>query len=71
MRLEVNGADATAFMRLPLLGPWAATQLVEARTVSGGFASLEAVRDLLGLDDWAWRLLAPHLMIEAHVPPTR
>ncbi len=70
VRLDVNTADATAFMRLPLMGPWAAARLVEARTVSAGFTTLEAVRNLLGLDDWAWRLLAPHLTLEARVERT-
>ena len=66
--LDVNAADAAASMRLPLMGPWAAARLVEARTGSAGFATVEAVRDLLGLDAWAWRMLAPHLTLGAALP---
>ena len=65
VRLDVNAADAAAFTRLPLMGPWAAARLVEARTISAGFATIEAVRDLLRLDEWAWRMLAPHLTLGA------
>ena len=61
--LEVNGAAALDFERLPGVGPALAARAIRARETRGGFCSVAEVRAALSLGEKRWAPVAPLLSV--------
>jgi DNA uptake protein ComE-like DNA-binding protein len=63
--IDINLADSAAWESLPGIGPVLASRILRFRDKLGGFVSVDQVREVYGLPDSTYRLIAPRLRAEA------
>lgn len=64
-KLEVNGADSSAFEALPFIGPVLAGRLVKFRDALGGFHSVAQLKEVYGLDSLAFAVVSERVVVDA------
>jgi len=64
--VDLNQASAEEWAELPGIGPVLSRRIVKFRSVLGGFASLDQLHQVYGLDSAVIELVRPLLRLEAH-----
>jgi len=64
-KLEVNAADSAAWCALPGIGPAFAKRILKYRNMLGGFARVEQLKEVYGLDEERYQKIAPYLLVNA------
>jgi len=62
-KLEVNSADSIAWCELPGIGPSFAKRILKYRNLLGGFARLDQLKEVYGLDEERFQKIQPFLLI--------
>ena len=57
--LELNAADTTALQKVPGIGPYYARRIAKFRALLGGFARVEQLGEVYGIDEEKYAELAP------------
>ena len=65
LKLEVNAADSAAWCALPGIGPAFARRILTYRNMLGGFARIEQLKEVYGLDEERYQKIAPYLLVNA------
>jgi competence protein ComEA len=63
--IDVNRADTNAFISLPCIGSRLASRIVLFREKLGGFYSVSQVREVYGVQDSTFRIIAAYLTCES------
>lgn len=64
-RIDLNRADSAALERLPGLGPVLSSRIIKYRKLLGGFASTEQLREVYGLPEATYTLLAGRVFADS------
>ncbi len=64
-KLEVNAADSAAWCALPGIGPAFAKRILKYRSMLGGFARIEQLKEVYGLDEERYQKIAAYLTVNA------
>ena len=62
--LDMNRADAQAWMALPLIGERRAQQIIAFREKLGGFSSIEQLAEMYNMPDSVYQRIRPQLKLE-------
>lgn len=62
--LDLNSADSAALVSLRGIGPAFTKRILKYRTVLGGFYSVEQLREVYGMTDSLYALIAPQLIAD-------
>lgn len=63
--IELNAADTTALQKVPGIGPYYARRIVKFRELLGGFARVEQLGEVYGIDEEKYAGLAPWFTVDA------
>lgn len=61
--IDINHSDTTAWASLPLIGTKLANRIVKYRNSLGGFYKKEQIKEVYGISDSTWLVIAPRLAI--------
>jgi competence protein ComEA len=64
IKLELNGADSVALLRLPCIGPAFAKRILAYRKRLGGFVNADQLKEVYGLDEERFACLQDHIEID-------
>jgi competence protein ComEA len=67
LMVDVNSADSAAFESLPAIGPKLAARIIRFRESLGGFYSIEQLREVYGINDTIFNLIATTLTMNTGV----
>lgn len=62
--VEINGADTTDLKELKGIGSTYARRIVKYRELLGGYRSCEQLKEVYGMTDSLYALIAPHLKVD-------
>lgn len=65
--VEINGADTSAFIALPGIGPKLSQRIINFREKLGGFYSVDQVGETFGLHDSIFQKIKPRLQLSGEV----
>lgn len=65
--IELNAADTVALQKVPGIGPYYARRIVKFRALLGGFARVEQLREVYGIDAEKYAELAPWFTVNARL----
>ena len=63
--IELNTADTTTLQKVPGIGPYYARRIVKFRALLGGFAHVEQLGEVYGIDAEKYAELAPWFTVDA------
>ena len=61
--IDINTADTSAFIALPLIGSKLAVRIIAFRDKLGGFYSIDQLREVYGIRDSTFDVIRPYLVI--------
>lgn len=62
-QIDINTADSTQFLSLPMIGPAMTKRILKFRNSLGGFYKVEQLREVYGMQDSVFTLIQPRLVI--------
>lgn len=62
-QIDINTADSTQFLSLPMIGPAMTKRILKFRNSLGGFYKIEQLREVYGMQDSVFTLIQPRLII--------
>lgn len=62
-QIDINAADSTQFLSLPMIGPAMTKRILKFRNSLGGFYKVEQLREVYGMQDSVFTLIQPRLVI--------
>lgn len=63
-KTEINGADSTALLELPGIGPVFAGRIIQYRRKLGGYVSKSQLLEVYGMDSARWQGLISHVRVD-------
>lgn len=62
-QIDINTADSTQFLSLPMIGPAMTKRILKFRNSLGGFYKIDQLREVYGMQDSVFTLIQPRLII--------
>ncbi|MCR5037740.1 MAG: helix-hairpin-helix domain-containing protein [Bacteroidales bacterium] len=66
--VELNTVDSATLVELPQIGPYIAMRIIEYRERLGGYADLEQMREVKGVDSTRFDIITPYIETSDHEP---
>lgn len=66
--VELNTVDSATLVELPQIGPYIAMRIIEYRKRLGGYADLEQLREVKGVDSTRFDIITPYIEIGDQEP---
>lgn len=65
LHIELNSADTSQLVELPMIGSKLALNIVKYRETLGGFAKKEQIKEVFGISEETYKLIAPSLSVNS------